>query len=342
MTSHYRLLIIVFLLIVFALMPTAPAHGNPLVNDADETVTLATVGDIMLARSIGVAMERRPEQSPFAGVTDLLQEADVTVGNLECALGNRGKAANKAYTFRGPAVAAEHLAQAGFDLLALANNHSLDYGVAGLNETIRLLDEAGIQHPGAGANAADAHRPVIQTVRDVRLAFLSYVDVPKERGGFVTASWRAGVDKPGVAWAHPKQITTDVAAARQESDLVIVLLHSGYEGSEKSNAIQRAAARAAIDAGAALVIGSHPHVLQGVEYYDRGVIVYSLGNFVFDGLYKRSETAILHVTLSRDGVEAIKWIPIVLRNGLPEKASKAQGEAILKRLAQLEAKMPEK
>lgn len=128
----------------------------------------------------------------------------MTIGNPECALGNQSKAANKAFTFRGPAVAANHL----------ANNHSLDYGVAGLNETIRLLDEVAIQHPGAGATVTEAHRPVISTIRETKLAFLSYVDVPKEKGGFVTASWRAGADKPGVAWADPKLTTADVAAAQ--------------------------------------------------------------------------------------------------------------------------------
>lgn len=330
------------LVVLVAIAASAsPVSSTPLPDDP-APITLAAVGDIMLARSIGAGMERNPKQSPFAAVEQVLQNADVTVGNLECALGTRGKAAPKAYTFRGPAIATTHLANAGFDVLALANNHSLDYGVAGLNETMRLLDDVAIQHPGAGANATEAHRPVIHSIRDTKLAFLSYVDVPKERGGFVTASWRAGPNKAGVAWAEPAQISADVAAAKHNADLVIVLLHSGYEGIETPNAIQRAAARAAIDGGASLVIGSHPHTLQGVEYYGNGVIAYSLGNFVFDGQFKQPETAILQVALSAKGVESISWVPVVIKQGLPQRANKTEGQAILKRIDQLSARLRNK
>jgi poly-gamma-glutamate synthesis protein (capsule biosynthesis protein) len=290
----------------------------------------------MLARSIGGALIRDASNSPFARVAPILRQADVTVGNLECALGNRGKPARKSYTLRGPTAAAADLAGAGFDVLALANNHSLDYGPAALDETARLLDAAGVRHAGAGANEEAAHRPAVLEVKGFRLAFLAYVDTPAE-GRYAAATWSALGERPGVAWAKPGRIAADVAAARREADLVIVLLHSGYEGVQVPNKIQRQAAHAAIDAGAVLVIGSHPHVLQGVERYGNGVIAYSLGNFVFDGLYGRSETAILHVTMGREGVRAIDWTPVVLRRGRPQVASGRQAHAILRRIERLSA-----
>jgi poly-gamma-glutamate synthesis protein (capsule biosynthesis protein) len=248
----------------------------------------------------------------------VLQSADVAVGNLECALGTGGKRARKSYTFLAPPEAAASLSGAGFDVLSLANNHSMDYGPQTLSETLRLLDASGIRHPGAGLDEAAAHRPAIVVVKGLRLAFLAYVNVPVEGTRFNTASWTARGDKPGVAWAELARIAADVTAARGQADLVVVLLHSGYENVRAPSTIQRAAAHAAIDAGAALVIGSHPHVLQGVEYYGNGVIAYSLGNFVFDGLYGSGRTAILQVTLGRHGVYALRWIPVVLHRGRPQ------------------------
>ncbi|MDP9373342.1 MAG: CapA family protein, partial [Chloroflexota bacterium] len=281
----------------------------PPVGGASE-ITLAAVGDIMLARSIGAALRSDPTDTPFAGVAKQLREADVTVGNLECALGAIGRPAPKSYTFLGPAAGAPALADAGFDVLSLANNHSLDYGVGALRETLALLDGASVAHAGAGLDEGQAHRPARVTVKGLTLAFLAYVNVPVESSGYDIANWEAVGDEPGVAWARPARIAADVAAARGDADLVIVLLHSGEEEHETPNSVQRAAAYAAIDAGAALVLGHHPHVLQGVERYRGGLIAYSLGNFVFDGFETPGiidpgiQSAILTLTLTRDGVQS--------------------------------------
>jgi poly-gamma-glutamate synthesis protein (capsule biosynthesis protein) len=291
---------------------------------------------MMLARSLGRALSANPADSPFIAVREQLRAADITVGNLECAVGTTGEPQPKAYTFRAPPEAAPMLADAGFDLLSLANNHILDYGVPALDQTIQLLDAQGLLHAGAGANAAVARQAAIIEVGGLRLAFLAYANVPVERGGFVTEGWTAGADAPGLAWAVPEHVAADVSAAAPQADHVIVLLHSGYEGSEQPNDIQRANAYAAIDAGATLVIGAHPHVLQGVERYKGGLIAYSLGNFVFDGFDGAgAESAILTLTLTRAGVEGYSWTPVVLREGRPQLAEGAQAEAILARLARL-------
>jgi poly-gamma-glutamate synthesis protein (capsule biosynthesis protein) len=281
----------------------------------------------MLARTVGDRLVAAPPVDPFAAVAPILRDADVAVGNLECAIGTTGAPAKKAFTFRAPPAAAGALAAAGIDVVSLANNHVLDFGPDALRETIALLDAAGIAHAGAGMTEADAHAPAHVRARGKTLAFLGYVKVPVEGllpGGFDTATWEAHGDAPGVAWADPKRIAADVAAARAGADLVVVMLHSGFEGESAPNIWQIDAARAAIDAGASLVVGAHPHVLQGAARYKAGFIAYSLGNFVFDGTDVPS--AILQVTLDEPGAPgAVSWTPVLVRHGFPELVDEQTG-----------------
>jgi len=217
-------------------------------------------------------------------------------------------------------------------VLSLANNHAMDFGSQGLFDTRLNLGQVGIGSVGAGVNAAEAHMPVILERNGLRLAFLAYVDVPVEKGGFDAHSWIASGTQPGIAWANPDQIKLDVTAAKAQADVVIVQLHAGYEINDYFPSVspnQQEEARAAIDAGAALVIGSHPHVLQTIEQYHGGLIAYSLGNFVFDeydGI--ANATIILRVVLTRAGVESYDWVPVLIENGLPRLATNLEVPAI--------------
>lgn len=297
---------------------------------ADETVHLAAVGDVMLDRALGAAIDNGNVDYPFANVATLLQSADIAAANLECALGDEGQPVNKSYTFRAPPAAAPSLAHAGFDVVTLANNHALDYGPQALLQGIALLQAEGIKTVGAGQNAAAARAPALLTVKDVTLAFLGYVNVPVEGSPpyFNTESWTATETEPGLAWANPDQIREDVTAARQQADHVIVFLHSGYEYVPAPSEPQTTAARAAIDAGANLVIGHHAHILQGVEFHESGTIVYGLGNFAFT-ITGPPETAILNVWLDRDGVRQIEFTPaIVGADGQPRLAQGEEAAAI--------------
>jgi poly-gamma-glutamate capsule biosynthesis protein CapA/YwtB (metallophosphatase superfamily) len=284
-------------------------------------VNLEAVGDIMLARLVGEQVLAQGPEIVFAGVQSELDSADVLVGNLECALTSNGIAQPKRYTFAAPPETTQSLSLAGFDVLSLANNHAMDFGYPGLMETQNNLDQYGIASMGAGANEIEAHTPVIIERNGLRMAFLAYMDVPTENAGFNARTWIATAQNPGVAWADPGQITSDVAAARLLSDVVVVLLHSGYENTTTVAIGQREQAHAAIDAGASLVVGSHSHILQAVELYHGGLIAYSLGNFVFDdyeGIY--NATIILHVVLTPAGLESYNWLPVLIFNGLPRLA----------------------
>jgi poly-gamma-glutamate synthesis protein (capsule biosynthesis protein) len=295
----------------------------------DRVVHVAAVGDVMLDRALGEAITAGDVDYPFAQVEAPLSEADLTIGNLESALGDLGRPENKGYTFRAPVEAAETLAYAGFDVLSLANNHAMDFGAEALLQAIQLLDGLGISTVGAGANDAAAHQPVLTEVNGIKFAILAYTDVPVEFRGFDTRTWTAGEASAGIAWAESRRIQADITAARSLADHVVVILHSGYEGVLQPSPPQVSAAHAAVEAGADLVIGHHAHLLQPVDLRSDGVIVYGLGNFAFEDAGP-PESGILNVWLDAHGVRELQLVPIVLDvDGRPLPANEDESLPIL-------------
>ncbi len=314
---------------VAALAPALTAMLAPL-----PTIRLAAVGDLNIARTQAEIITTTGDLAyPLSLVAPVFAAADYTIGNLETALGDVGEPAAKRYTFRSPPEAAQSLAIGGVDLVSLANNHALDYGPEALLQGIDLLHEAGVATVGGGADDAAAHAPYIADINGLKVAFLGYVHVPVEAiTHFDTQSWTAAAGTPGLAWADPERIRADVAAVRPLADLVVVQLHSGYEYIEEPSEEQVAAARAAVDAGADLVVGHHAHILQGIHRYNDGVIAYGLGNFLFN-IDGPPETAILNVWLDRDGVRQLEVIPaIVQQYGQPRLADFSEAGPILSRV----------
>ena len=290
---------------------------------------LVAVGDIMLDRRLGETIASGNLAYPFELVQDLLSGADITLGNLESALGDQGTPENKGYTFRAPAEAAQSLAQAGFDLLSLANNHAMDFGPASLLDGIALLQAHGVRTVGAGENAETAHSPVILNINEFSIAFLAYVDVPVEVRGFDAKTWTASQTQAGVSWADPAQMAADVAAIRPLVESVVVLLHSGYEYVVQPSPQQVNAAHTAIDAGADLVLGHHTHVLQGIEFYNDAVIVYGLGNFTFDD-GDVPQTALIDIWIGPDGIRELRLLPLMLTDdGRPRLPTELEANEIL-------------
>lgn len=263
-----------------------------------ETVRLVFVGDVMLDDGPGRAIAAgRDPLAPFAAA---LRDADFTIGNLECPIATVGKPLDsKIFSFRAdPRVVP--LLKGRFDALAVANNHSGDYGKAAFLETLTHLDRAGIRHFGGGPDLASAHQPLWIERNGLRIAVLAYNE-------FKPRSFEAGPDWPGIAWSEDSQVLGDIRAARAAgADLVIPFMHWGWEREPRPSERQRQLARAMVDAGADLVIGGHPHVTQGAEYYRGKLIVYSLGNFVFDGFDQPAEKRgwLLRLTLDRRGLVA--------------------------------------
>lgn len=258
------------------LLPLLAADGP-----APTPFTVAFVGDVSLARGVVSQMVDRGPDYPFARVHDALA-ADLAVANLEGALTDRGTPWPKGYNFRTPPDLAGGLSAAGFDVLSVANNHSLDFGVEGFEDTLTTLAGLGIRAAGGGPDEAAARAPVVLAVHGQRIAFLARVATPVESDGFAIREWAAGPDSPGLAVGDPASLAADVAAARRVADFVVVLLHAGDEYRRAPNATQRALAEAALAAGADAVIGAHPHVVQPIETRGWQFIAWSLGNFVFD------------------------------------------------------------
>lgn len=243
--------------------------------------TLLFLGDVSPGRSMEAQILRFGPDYPWQGLAPLLpvvgaaRDDTLLVVNLEAVLTKRGEAMSKPYVIRAHPLWGEMLAAGGVGLASLANNHALDYGPEGLDDTLAALDALGIATAGAGSDRDEAHRPARFTLNGVRVALLAYA----------AARWDGSADVPHterIAWATPSQIAADVRAVRPEVDLVVVLLHAGTEYAATPSPDQVAAARAAVDAGAALVVGHHPHVPQSVERYKTSLIVYSLGDAIFD------------------------------------------------------------
>ena len=285
----------------------------------DHSVSLIFAGDVMLDDGPGrVVADGR---DPLAAVAPLLAGADYRIANLECPVATIGTPLdNKIYSFRAhPRVLS--VLQGRFDAVSLANNHSGDYGRAALTETIALLDGAGVRRFGGGRNLVEAHAPLWIERKGLRIAVLGYNE-------FKPRVFEAGADHPGIAWSEDSHVIADIRAARKAgADLVIPFMHWGWEREPKPSARQRALARRMIDAGAAAVVGGHPHVTQGAELYRGRPIVYSLGNFVFDGFDELPAGRVgwlLRLELDRRGVAA--WRTFEARmdgEGVPSPAAGA-------------------
>jgi poly-gamma-glutamate synthesis protein (capsule biosynthesis protein) len=282
------------------LFGSAPVHGDIVIN---------AVGDIMLAGSAHPTLQREGFDYPFQKVARDLQRGDIAIGNLEAPLARRGNEfVGKKFRFKASPAAAPALKRAGFSILSLANNHILDYGDTALQETMDVLARQGVLTVGAGMDLDTARRVSIIEAKGKKVAFLAYsLTLPAE--------FFAARNRPGTAPAYPALFEADIRSARAMADYVIVSFHWGKEGVGKPTSTQVDFAHRAIDSGADVVIGHHPHVLQGVEQYRHGVIFYSLGNFVFGSMSKASDLgAIARITLDQ-GVKGVELIPVNVRNG---------------------------
>ena len=254
------------------LAASAVAGDPPPARAEDQPVRIVFAGDIMLDGGPGHIVTTGGD--PFTAVADALADADITVGNLECAIVKHGHAVDKPFTFRGPERTLP-LLKRHFSAVSRANNHSGDWGKPGFLTELELLRATQLPYFGGGANAREARRPLILSAAGRRVAFLGYNDFPPR-------SFAAGASSPGTAWLIEKDVIADIKAARKQADLVLVFLHWGEDLQPEATPEQHLLARKLIDTGADAVIGGHPHLTQTIEWHQDRPIVYSLGNFVFD------------------------------------------------------------
>jgi poly-gamma-glutamate synthesis protein (capsule biosynthesis protein) len=240
-----------------------------------QPVRVVLGGDIMLARFVWLAAQQHKDPTwSFQKIATVFREADLAFANLESPFAETGPYFENRMVFRTHPSMVEGLLAAGIDVVSTANNHSRDAGPRGIEFTLEHLTKNGIAAVGTVRGEAEKNTGVVVERKGVRFGFLAYTF--DQRNGNVLN------DDPRVAMMNPLSVAVDIAALRARCDVVIVSMHAGVEYQPRPNDEQRRFARAAIDAGATIVAGHHPHVFQPAERYKHGVIFYSLGNLVFD------------------------------------------------------------
>lgn len=279
---------------------------------AEPSLLLAAVGDVMPARTVTARLTQHNSIWAWEKIAPLLRQADLRFCNFECTAARGGRAIPKPYSFRvDPKLAGALLAAGGFDVASLANNHTYDYGRSALGETIAALDEAGIAAPGAGTGRTGALTPRQVTRNGLSVAFVAYTCWTPE--GYLPAD-----AAPALATLDEGTLAAELKAAKAGADLLVVSLHWGKEYARIPTTGQRRIARLAIDAGADLVLGHHPHVAQPVEIYRDRPILYSLGNCLFDRTNRfRSSGLLALIRLSRSGVAVERQIPLRIDDARP-------------------------
>lgn len=274
-------------------------------------VSLAVVGDVMLSRTVAQSMSAHGDVNyPFLNVADFLRSADMTFGNLEHPITSGRAIESYDFVLRADPGVEQVLARAGFNIVSLANNHAMDFGASGLIDTLRYLDEANITYAGAGEDAEEAYGPAYVERNGLTFAFLAYNDTDA-----VPADSEATQDHAGTAFMRAARMAESVKRAKQRADFVIVSMHAGTEYAEAPNDLQVAFAHRAIDAGAELVIGHHPHVIQPIEKYRDKFILYSLGNFVFDQTLPGTRDGLAaKISFGPTGVRRLVLLPVSIKN----------------------------
>lgn len=297
-------------------------------------VKLAFVGDVLLGEYVGQLLAQQGYDYPYAHVGDKLRAADLAIANLETAITDADgeKPGLKTYEFRSDPAVLPAFREAGFDLVNLANNHTLDFGPDALRDTMRHLKENGILHVGAGETADEAFQPAYIEANGLKIAVLGVSRVIPD------VTWKAGKNTIGLAdtynYTRPVE---EIKKAAEQADIVVVLAHWGEEGMEEPHPQKQVElGRRFIDAGADLIVGSHPHVLQGVERYGNGWIAYSLGNFIFTKSKNplTYDTAILEAACTKEGCE-LQWFPFRADTPQPQPMDDAKREALLAKLSGL-------
>jgi len=272
-------------------------------------VTLTAVGDIMLGdgpvtvgHGVGSTIKKNGVVPVFKDVESIIKKGDIAFGNLESVVSNKDMDINnmKSSFLRAHPDTIEGLNFAGFNVLSLANNHSRQYGEDGIKDTIDNLSKYHIRYIGVGSSFEEARIPLHLTIKGIKIAFLAYCLVP-DKTAYISIT-------------SPEEIYSDTKKTKVAADFVIVSLHWGNEFIEIPSPDQIRFAHRIIDSGASLILGHHPHILQGIEQYHNGLIAYSLGNFIFDLNYlgELRSSVILECQFSKSGIVSYKQHPVYI------------------------------
>ncbi len=272
-----------------------------------DVIKLILVGDIMLSRGVGSRIKKYGGMFPFKKTASILGQGDIVFGNLESPISDNGEYLDKKYVFRADPESIKGLLSAGFDIVSLANNHILDAGKNAVDNTKDILEKNKINFIGMQNKGEINQRPIIIERDKIKFGFLAYTKVfPKQFKDLY----------PGPFPFIEENVLQDIRNAKEQVDFLIVSVHWGEEYNLKSNKEQKRIAESMIDNGADIIHGHHPHVLQPIEKYKDSLIIYSLGNFVFDQIrYKGvKDSLILKISIDKDKIKNIEKIPIYIND----------------------------
>jgi poly-gamma-glutamate capsule biosynthesis protein CapA/YwtB (metallophosphatase superfamily) len=292
-------------------------YTDPTTQDENDsqTFTLMATGDVIPARSVNATnVSRNDFTYPFASTAAFLSHADAVFSNIESPLISPCPVTIEGMKFCGDEKNAEGLSFAHISVANIANNHIGNYGIEGIENTIHILKQQNIAITGNGDAA-------ILKKNGFTFGFLGYNDI----GGTVS----------GVAEANAEQITADITTLKQTVDIVVVAFHWGVEYTSDPTKRQQELAHTAIDAGADLIVGNHPHWVQGIEQYKGKLITYAHGNFVFDQMWSQEtrEGIIATYVFNRQGLTSVHFYPVIIENyAQPRFATKEEARRILDRM----------
>jgi poly-gamma-glutamate synthesis protein (capsule biosynthesis protein) len=276
--------------------------------DLDSMVTFIAGGDIMLSRGTGRHIDLNGPRYPFKKIQHIIQEHDIAFANLESPISSRGKrfVPNKGIYFRADPSVIDGLVFSGFDVFSLGNNHSLDWGTAALQDTMSILEQHGFLHSGAGTTWQEAFRPAVVDIRGTTCAIISINDIyPFEVTEGDTLTMQTLTYD-----AHTLQ--REIRTMDKKYDIIIASVHAGIEYIQKPESDKVHMMQNLIDYGVDVVIGHHPHVIQGIEVYGDGLIAYSLGNLIFDQEWSRATSLglLLEICFLKD--KPLYYVPRVV------------------------------
>ena len=305
-------------------------------------------GDIMLSRHVAEKIKAAGDPAaPFYQISSTLQSADFSFGNLESPIVyGPGTLGGNSLVFAASSSTLEGLARTKFKVLNLANNHALDQGIAGLESTAHFLDNLGIQHIGAGKDQAAAWQPAKVEINGITTCFIGASYASVNDGGKAKNNFVARME-------DLDNLKAGISSLRPSCDFIVASMHAGTEYTRTPNQAQTAFAHAAIDAGADMVIGAHPHWVQSMEKYQGKYIFYSLGNFIFDQMWSQEtrEGLMLKINLSKApadnsglqgpksaaSLQSVELLPIIIDDySTPRLADETESGRILKNMGAAE------
>lgn len=306
------------------------------VQEEEQELVLSFAGDIMFDKSVAGFIKSKGEDYVFQGYEKHLKGSDVVFGNLETALSNGGQPMpDKEHTFRSNPKLAAFMKKYNLTAMSIANNHSLDYGRSAFVDSMKYLKENGIGYGGGGHNKKEAIDGFIFEKKGLDIGFIAFTSVVPD------VDWYAGEKRPGIIGAykvHEAEVLSAVSSLDSRCDILVVSVHWGKEGTTRVRKQEAELAHKLVDAGADVVMGHHPHVVQGFEMYKDKLILYSLGNFIFTTSHYEisNRTVLATARFDRSGrIKAVKAVPGIIKYGRPFPMDEVQGRAYLDELNKL-------